>query len=289
MSYISLIDWWVMSCVHQLYNHHAKWRSWEKSFITRFVPLYLPVSAPRLGNTGFGAKSRFALFVTPPACFREVWVFRVSWWIWVRGGFLRLIGWKNFCENLNKFYRLETPFIDWFHSRMKISSSFLIPFLISVGAGIRPKFLVFPNWFIECRTIMFPLSISSQYSIVGASSSAFSSGQYSISANIPVGPKIANIAKYSNPRPICSISCAGTSFVGKRGHLQFQPIRPDGLWPETARLLFFPASQGGGGGKDTLFDHHHQCHHRHHRHRYHAQVKEEKIGKPPTHPFSSSL
>ena len=46
---------------------------------------------------------------------------------------------------------------------------------------------------------MFPLSISSQYSIVGASSSAFSSGQYSISANIPVGPKIANIAKYSNP------------------------------------------------------------------------------------------
>ena len=44
-----------------------------------------------------------------------------------------------------------------------------------------------------------PLSIYGQYSISGASSSAFSSGQYSISANIPVGPKIANIAKYSNP------------------------------------------------------------------------------------------
>ena len=71
MSYISLIDWWVMSCVHQLYNHHAKWRSWEKSFITRFVPLYLPVSGLRLGNTGFGAKSWFTLFVTPPLAFER--------------------------------------------------------------------------------------------------------------------------------------------------------------------------------------------------------------------------
>ena len=103
-----------MSCVHQLYNHHAKWRSWEKSFITRFVPLYLPVSGLRLGNTGFGAKSWFTLFVTPPLAFER---FGFSGFLDGFGcrGFFTSYWAENFCENLNKFYRLKTPFIDWFH------------------------------------------------------------------------------------------------------------------------------------------------------------------------------
>jgi len=85
-------------------------------------------------------------------------------------------------------------------------------FIISVR--ITSKFLVFGNWFIECRSIMFPLSIYSQYSILGASSSAFNSGQYSILANIRAarGENCKYCQKYLNLR---WISCAGTSFVGE--------------------------------------------------------------------------
>ena len=61
---------------------------------------------------------------------------------------------------------------------------------------------------------MFPLSIYSQYSILGASSSAFNSGQYSILANIRAarGENCKYCQKYLNLR---WISCAGTSFVGE--------------------------------------------------------------------------
>ena len=154
-----------------------------------------------------------------------------------------------------------------------------------------------------------PFNIQPIFNIGRASSSAaFSSGQYSILANIPAPrPKIANIAKYLNPRGQSARFRARAQVLCRRGGIsnssQFGQMAFD-----QKRLVYSssPASQGGGGGKDTLFDHyhhhhrhhhhrhhrHHCHHHHHHRHRHHAQVKgvvEEKIGKPPTHPFPSSL
>ena len=98
----------------------------------------------------------------------------------------RVFDWFDLPIQLYLLQQASELVIDWSIDLQVLFWAVLVFYfeVFIIPVRITSKFLVFGNWFIECRSIMFPLSIYSQYSILGASSSAFNSGQYSILANI---------------------------------------------------------------------------------------------------------